>query len=347
MNPSAAVSCILIGACVGCGDSRSENALESDFANWFQVRSQHTLEAPADNPIGRISQVLVYRGKVIVVDDMSSDLKLFTERGEYVGVWGGAGDGPGEYRSPIAIGVVESDRLAVLDQSSRVTLLSDIGEVLGTWRSPVRLVHSMQTSSDGKTIVIGGTVLDAPSDLGAATNYDAHVFDLDGRYRRSVFLRPEPAAPAENSFLGTRLALSGGILVAGRYSRNTLQYHDLQTGREWARPVGESIYEPPIWSRAKGRTIEDAIRFAEPYLWLQNIIALPCGYHLVTFRRTKSRASTFQYVLKSMDGTDLLVTRPTEMEIVGADGSEVIGAEFLADGSVRVTRWGLRRPLTC
>lgn len=92
------------------------------------------------------------RDRLYVLDRTENRVVIFDARGEQVGAVGRIGDGPGELRSPTALGVTASGQLAVADSRKRaIVRFSEQGAVLPelsthTWGLVQRLVPLARAS---------------------------------------------------------------------------------------------------------------------------------------------------------------------------------------------------------
>jgi hypothetical protein len=70
--------------------------------------------------LGRLSS-----GSIVVIDNASPFVRLFSFAGDFLGSTGISGDGPGEFRRPASVGILPNDSLAVYDAGSRrLTILT-------------------------------------------------------------------------------------------------------------------------------------------------------------------------------------------------------------------------------
>lgn len=126
-------------------------------------------------------------GTIFVADGQGPRLRRYSADGVYQGDAGRPGEGPGEYRSIVAMATTPSDEIAVYDvRLQRITLYSAQGEYLssipshagGTWRS-----NSFRVDTAGNFLVYGArytTVRDP------ATGREVGI-EGDGRTRMLYF----------------------------------------------------------------------------------------------------------------------------------------------------------------
>lgn len=155
-EPLLLVAAILLVSPVGArsqGTTMIERADAGDCN--LQLREVTRLGRLAD-PVGfhPLSDVAVSStGTIYVASALNrGEIAVYDSTGEYSGVLGGYGDGPGEFTSPVKISVLEGDSLfAVEGVSGRMSLFSPEGDVLRTGRLPAP-VHDYLLREDG-TIV--------------------------------------------------------------------------------------------------------------------------------------------------------------------------------------------------
>lgn len=97
------------------------------------------LEGPEESTFGRIVGLAVAPdGTIYVADQQVPALRKYAPDGSYLGLVGGAGEGPGEYSRPDGgLAVLPDGRIALRDPgNARIQLFGPDGEPAGTW--PVR-----------------------------------------------------------------------------------------------------------------------------------------------------------------------------------------------------------------
>ncbi len=80
---------------------------------------------------GRISASAIYNDRIFVVDNYFSEVRLFDVLGNPMARIGGRGEGPGEFRSPVALAQDDSGRVLVFDGDGRVSYLREFNGQLG------------------------------------------------------------------------------------------------------------------------------------------------------------------------------------------------------------------------
>lgn len=323
----------LLSGCVDPDDSTA-NAEAVPFTSAFRTLDRVRLRPHDDNPLGQVARIERLSDGFAIADLMASDIKVFDDDGRLLRVIGGAGDGPGELRGPFVLAALPGDTLVVLDQRARLAVYGPDGTYVGGWQVPVRPVFGMVLARDGNSLLIAGTISIENGIPETAAAHDVHQFSRSGRYIRSMVDREQPMMLPEASFMGTPISEADGVLTVGRFSRNDLRHHDLSSRRTWRTTTGAGFYEAPDWSRAKGRTIEDAIRFAEPYAWLERVMPVGCGGQLVVFQRSERGRREYQYVVHHPGSGDVVATGRTPIDVGGTDGSAVFATAMDEAGNL-------------
>lgn len=124
--------------------------------------------------VGRLSS-----GRIVILDGLMPGVRLYGEDGGHMRDIGASGDGPGEFREPIALTVVR-DTVFVLDRVGRLTLLDSGGDVIRVNRLSIE-----ERCDDGYNARFGGLV----SDGSLLVRCEERLFGrVRGEYRRTVGL---------------------------------------------------------------------------------------------------------------------------------------------------------------
>jgi hypothetical protein len=137
------------------------------------------LDLPSSQAFGRIQDVVVVGAnddRVVVLDGMAKELRVFTPEGELMDVLGGPGFGPGEYFQPVAAEEA-GGILFVFDADGRATKYSTTGDRV-SFIEQLRLeVEIYDGCILGDGIVVNGR---RPSG-----RHVLHLFDQQGKHIRS------------------------------------------------------------------------------------------------------------------------------------------------------------------
>lgn len=117
---------------------RPDELEAGDLANWEKVRDAVLTTGEVLTSLGRLGNTedreapdifgfemdvaIDGSGQLVVLDRRNYAVKVFKPTGEYVGGFGRAGSGPGEFLDPQAIEVLSDGRLAVVDRGNRINM---------------------------------------------------------------------------------------------------------------------------------------------------------------------------------------------------------------------------------
>ena len=151
-------------------------------------------DSPADEQFGAISSVaLDSSGRIVVVDVLSQNLRVYDRRGRFLAVVGRTGEGPGEFRLPTKVSVAPDGGVLVFDQSlNRTTEFSSRLAFVRSIRMSVPITVSGFVATHTLLIFSGRTRAGGP-----AARSSIHVFDRGmGRYLYSFGQVPPSSVPA-------------------------------------------------------------------------------------------------------------------------------------------------------
>lgn len=128
-------------------------------ANLVEEASIGVAEGEDAYLLGLVRAVAASGERLYVLDASARIVRAYTRDGDYVGDVGGRGEGPGEYRQPMGLGVSADGRLFVHDPSNRrVSIYSSEGAFLDSHFLPHDSFTGMVVSPDGTTF--GAVVVD-------------------------------------------------------------------------------------------------------------------------------------------------------------------------------------------
>ena len=124
-------------------DGVAERRVVADEPDWV-IRSRE------DDPSFVVSKVtdveLLSQGRIAIADEVGDEIFVFDSEGRYVTTWGGAGDGPGEFRWLGWLAAKPPDSLGVGDfRLFRVTVLDANGRFVRNVETASGLVRSAGT----------------------------------------------------------------------------------------------------------------------------------------------------------------------------------------------------------
>lgn len=153
---------VVLSACAGGAevDGDAERSLEQWALSPEPTVSIGVIEG--DQPYqlhGASSSVRLPDRRIAVVNGGSDEVRFFSENGEFLGSFGGDGDGPGEFRDPSRIRYLLGDTLQVWDQRKRWYSLHDGS---GAFIDVRRLESDEMEPFPADVWVYGGNLIDSP-----------------------------------------------------------------------------------------------------------------------------------------------------------------------------------------
>ncbi len=173
-----------------------------------------------------VAAVRTADGGIAVLDALQAAVKIYDSEGRHLRDLGQRGDGPGEFRDPVAL-IARGDSLVVLDRVGRRAWIDDSGTVLDTDRLSIEPLCGADHNAR-----YGGLLPDAS----LVVRCEERLFGrVTGEYRQEVVL--------------LRVPRTGGIDSLGSFPADT--------GRADARgvpvPRPYSPGSPLLWAAAEGK----------------------------------------------------------------------------------------------
>jgi hypothetical protein len=310
------------------------------FERAFSLERRFELADDPADPIAQPASVALWLDRLIVVDQMQGNVKVFDQDGGRSQVIGRPGDGPGEFRTPMAAAPLNDGRLAIYDQRHhRVEFFGRDGSHINGWKVRALGERGFASMNGGDRFLITAREFMDRAESGAAPRQGAiHVMDLNGRHLQSfgnVQLDDDPHA---RTFSGISAASVDSFVVYGDRTSNKVHIFNTRTSTEISREVGTSIYEPPAWPEKKLPDLAAVTEWSNRQMWLTRIVPLSSTLFAVAFtrydRRTDSR--DFRYTVMTTEGTVLFSTSPTNRTLRFADAERIYATETDENGSVFV-----------
>jgi len=154
-------------------------------------RSGLPFNAPTGVAIGPDNDIFVSDGYG------NASIHRFTEAGELRFSWGGAGRGPGEFRTPHGVFVDQASTVYIADrENDRIQRFTADGTYLGEW-TDIRRPDSLFITADGMVVVaemgsIAGLVVGMPEPTRESPQSRVTVRDLTGQMLGLVGTPPDP-----------------------------------------------------------------------------------------------------------------------------------------------------------
>jgi hypothetical protein len=260
-----------------------------------------------------------------------------------ISVLGRIGDGPGEFRLPVAAAELPSGQLAVLDAAhSRVSVFSWPGIRDTAWALDGISAYGM--ASIGDSLVV--TYTRVRSDTGAQRDSTRnHVFTGRGVYVRSFWVSPTPPYPYSEAFAGTVMTGTASTVVSGVIGSNQIVWFDFRSGAEGTTRVGVGRYAPPAWPRHPPRDIAEASQWARTQTWLARIVAVDSTRAVAAFGGFDADgAQRLWYALFDINRGDIRITDWTQREVVGSHEGRLLTVDHELDGSVSLRVFDITSP---
>lgn len=177
------------------------------FAEAPHVRIGVVEGAPEYQWTRPVAAVRLSDGGFAVLEQVPAEVRVFDGSGRFLHRVGRAGDGPGEFRTPVGLVALEGDTLLVWDRGTqRLSWFSVDGALQRerTLREPggIRTVRRVALSPGGAVVVLGATTT-------------VEELANQGRVREVWQVMPVEPPSAEGSALGTILGTERAIQVQG------------------------------------------------------------------------------------------------------------------------------------
>ena len=126
---------------LGLKSSEKQLKLLGKFGG-MDVHEQQFLNNPVDIAVSK-------EGEIYILDSRDNDIKVFKKEGTFIKCMGREGSGPGEFKRPWMLGLIE-DKIYVADTGNRrIQVLSKNGEYLRSFRVPIDYGQGMTIDSKG------------------------------------------------------------------------------------------------------------------------------------------------------------------------------------------------------
>lgn len=213
------------GVCFQSGGLHAQHPAPTHSAS--EVWSIGSIDGPPETLWSGIGSALILDDEIFVTDSRLREVRRFTLEGDFVGLLGGPGSGPGEFALPL-YPTLEGDSLRVIDiLNDRAVYFSRQGEHLGTFRLdfPVRSLQKLWTGQKGWTLGWTGLVGGRPSEdalpdhLIVAWPESGQRIDTIARVRGLPNMKHFPAEGEWDAYVtlggGAQAGPAGGALMFG------------------------------------------------------------------------------------------------------------------------------------
>lgn len=255
------------------------------------------------NLIGSIKDIAEFEGDLVLVDGIEGNVKQYALGGDLRRSYGRPGDGPGEFRGPVAVVEVEG-LLAVRDnEHHRVTLFRPDGAVNAEWRFELSGSQQMAVTPNGDLVLAGragGEFATAVVDSPVAYHSFTRTGDYRGSFGQSIagYSGLQRAAGAEH------VIVVGSHFVTGSRSSDTVGVWAIGADEpKRTFSVGMDIYEPIAWPESP---VSDIQEWITEHMWLHALLSLTDSTFLAVFIGPSQEAQQeldWWYVEAGLDGT--------------------------------------------
>lgn len=285
--------------------------------------------------MGSVSDVLFWQDKLVVVDAMQKNIKLYDpSSGEWIRTLGRGGEGPSEFLLPMNAAVTPEGQLAVLDKlQTRVSFFDPDGTFDRSWTAAVVAPGGIAVTSSG-TVAIAGLM---PRE-GEPSTRAVHLFSEDGEFLESIGIQPAPAHPLEGSFNTLMVEAVGSTIVSLPFTSNLVNYHDLDTGDEWAKPVGENFYRQPIWPERAPEDPVEAMDWANEQMFAFYLGSVDSTHYTVGFGEYEEAHQEWLYrwVITDLRDRPTYEIPPTPAVLGAIRGDRAYSVQIRDDGNTQL-----------
>jgi len=131
---------VLIAVFAGCGVDPSESGANTETELQIQVDtlipmdSIGVLMGDSRYMLGSIADFTTFPGgKPVILDQLKGTVSVFDSTGVFLNSFGGLGEGPGEFQSPMSLVRLSSGIILVMDRQAKVISFNSQGEYLNGW----------------------------------------------------------------------------------------------------------------------------------------------------------------------------------------------------------------------
>lgn len=161
----------------------------ADSSGWRLVEAARIVASDSGNEaiVNPSAAAIDGSGRLYVVEQSPTSIKLFEQDGSYIRTIGREGSGPGEYQSPII--ATHGTRLVVQDpQLARLTVFDSSGTLERSWPSTCCHYHGIEVDEEGRIIVATSS--------GSRPEFSAAFlrFTMDGQFADTIWV-PKAGEP--------------------------------------------------------------------------------------------------------------------------------------------------------
>lgn len=332
-------------------------------SGWSLAESPHLEIGAADEPGHDLHEVSgavrLTDGRIAIANAGSREIRVFTPEGVLAETFGGAGAGPGEFRSLSRIFLLPGDSLLITDQSlDRLTVFTDSGRVARTAQLAASpdggLPYVTTRLADGSLLARPGFTFSSRSEPGVHRDTIPIMrYTGDGAFAAEVGRFPDSERFVYNDGgnvfggervwgLKTHIAAAGDVLIIARSADHEYHAHDsagqllrIVRARRPLRPVTDAdiavLREPAEGedpaSAVFWRRMLDAMEFPTHFPAYAGILTEADGHvWLREYAWPEHEAVRQEWQVFDPDGRWLgAVTMPDGFAPLSVAGDEVLG----------------------
>ncbi len=136
--------------------SKTRDALLSEWSIKATVGQIGEIEYDGPDVFGIEMDLAIHDNDIVVLDQRNYAVKIFDGDGRYIGGFGRAGGGPGEFRDPAAIEVLSDGRFVVLDRGREIKIYSPTDSGYAYTESQTIDVVPEYICSEGDRVFVSG-----------------------------------------------------------------------------------------------------------------------------------------------------------------------------------------------
>ncbi len=269
--------------------------------------TQHTLNLISNESavLASIADVaLSSAGHILIADRIDANVKIYDDAGNWVRTLGRLGDGPGEFRRPIAVAAT-GDSVFVLDaRHARLSLFLMTGQFLESIAIRVIRPSGLGIAGDSLLLIAGHGRVDEVNALVILPTL--HTLDFAGNIRRSHSPERKRERLYEANFSEALLDVHRMRAVLGDRTSNIVRIVNLESDSTQSVTLTPTGYSLPRWPRRRftGEGSEQLRRltdWANAQSWLLGLWYLEPGFVLGRFSNPIDR-HLGRYALAALDG---------------------------------------------
>lgn len=238
---------IIIGVInLGCGDTPPSEIVTdpgtAESAETLQpVDSIGVLMGDSSYVLGAIADFTTLSGgRPAILDRVKGTVSVFDSTGAFLYGFGGFGEGPGEFQTPVMMEAFDSGFIAVIERRGKVSLFHENGEFMGSWGDGETLTVPMEIAALDDSLLALSTFRMEPGDDGYLIVYELNSHNVvTGEVVANYFRWQGDASPSTDFIPGyiTITADGRGTLYLSRIGSDNWAVEVFSSGTEPADTI--------------------------------------------------------------------------------------------------------------